>query len=245
MVQLATRRPPLDIVALFKDDIPAGLDWAVEAAPPFDARRLDPPFAPFTGHFSDSFQPLTSEERTSAESARAGLALRCVADAPPDARLPAAITLMRRCYAHGAVAIVLPVAQKIIGPLAMMVLAPQLDSVAGWLKLFLQLYTIYDEQYAWSHTHGMEHLCLPDLECRTALAEAAMGEAAHPWVHSLPHRTWGREPSKTMTAWCHASGSIHRASLRTMNTAPMAPCNSCPIRGRAIPRAISWIRVRS
>ena len=168
-------RPPLDIVALFNDEIPAGLSLAVDGAPLFDARRLDPPFA-FTGHLADSCQPLTPEERRAAETARTALALRCAADVPPAERLPGAVELMRRCCEHGAVAIVLPAAQKIIGPSAMIALAPQLDGVGGWLKLFLQLYTIHDEQYAWSHTHGMEHLGLPDLECRTMLAEASMGE---------------------------------------------------------------------
>jgi uncharacterized protein YjbI with pentapeptide repeats len=176
MVELTRPRPPLDMVALFNNEIPAGLSLAVEGAPSFEARRLDPPFAPFTGHLADSCQPLTPEERCTAETAQAALLLRCAADVPPAERLPGAVELIRRCCEYGAVAIVLPAAQKIIGPSAMIALAPRLDGVGGWLKLFLQLYTIHDEQYAWSHTHGMEHLGLPDLECRTALAKAPMGE---------------------------------------------------------------------
>jgi uncharacterized protein YjbI with pentapeptide repeats len=176
MLHSAIARPPLDIVALFNDDIPAALSLTVDDAPPFDARRLDPPFAPFTGHLADSCQPLTSEERRAAETAQSALVLRCSADLPPAERLPGAVELMRRCCEHGAVAIVLPAAQKMVGRSALAALAPELDGVSGWLKLFLQLYTIHDEQYAWSHTHGMEHLGLPDLECRTTLAEAPMGE---------------------------------------------------------------------
>src|SRR4051794_5255370 len=114
MLQSAMSPPPLDILALFNDDIPAGLSLAIDGAPPFEPRRLDPPFA-FTGHLGNMFQPLTAEERSAAEAAQSGLALRCAADVPPAERLCAAIELMRRCYAHGAVAIVLPAAQKIVG----------------------------------------------------------------------------------------------------------------------------------
>ena len=176
MLQSATSRPPLDVAALFNDKIPSGLSWAMDGAASFDARRLDPPFAPFIGHLADSCQPLTAGERRAAETAQEALALRCVADMPAAERLDAAVELMYRCCANGAVAIVLPAAQKIIGPSAMAALAPQLDGVVGWLKLFLQLCTVHDEQYAWSHTHGMEHFGLPDLECRTTLAQATLGE---------------------------------------------------------------------
>ncbi|HEX2725907.1 MAG TPA: pentapeptide repeat-containing protein [Beijerinckiaceae bacterium] len=70
----------------------------------------------------------------------------------------------------------LPAAHKIVGPTAMTALAPHLDHAGGWIKLFVQFCTVHDQHYAWSHTHGMEHLGLPDLECRTALNDAAMGE---------------------------------------------------------------------
>jgi hypothetical protein len=169
-------RPPLDIVTLFNGEIPARLSLNVEGAPTFHTHRLDPPYAPLDGHLADRCQPVTQEERRAAENACAALLLRCEADDPPATRLPGGVELMRRCCANGAVAIVLPAAQKIIGPSALAALAPELDSVVGWLKLFLQLCTVHDERYAWSHTHGMEHFGLPDLECRTALAEASLGE---------------------------------------------------------------------
>jgi hypothetical protein len=168
-------RPPLDVFALFEQEPPRQSDLAIAGSPPFRARPVNAP-PQLLGHLAEPGQPLNAEERAVAALSRGVLHIRCEADLPPAERLPGCVEVIWRCWALGALAFVLPAAHKIIGPSALGAVAPQLDNVTGWLKLFLQFYVVRDDEHAWSHTHGMEHFGLPDVECRTVLAEVPMAE---------------------------------------------------------------------
>ncbi len=172
----AVPRPPLDLIALYEYDVPRVLDLDVAGAPPFRARRLAPPFEALTAQISEAGHPMSAWERAAANGARAALQLRCDADVPPASRLPGCVELMRRCCDAGAVAVALPAACKIVGASELAALGSRLDTVDGWLDLFVHLFVVRDDEFAWSHTHGMEHFGLPDLECRTLVAEVGRAE---------------------------------------------------------------------
>ncbi|MBE0625490.1 MAG: pentapeptide repeat-containing protein [Burkholderiales bacterium] len=159
---------PLEVVALFAHKAPEDLGFLAHRTPRVEARLLDE-IPLFVGPESELALLLTSEERQAAAAARAGLLLRCDDGTPSSARLSASVDHILRCRELGAVAIVLPAARKVIGPSALAALAPALSSTKGQLKLFVQFHVVQDDRHAWSHTHGMAHYGLPDLECRTTL----------------------------------------------------------------------------
>jgi len=89
------------------------------------------------------------------------------------------VKLMHRCFDAGALAIVLPASCKIVGPSEMKALGPLLaakDARAAYLRLFTHTYVLHDDDYAWTHTHGLESFGLPDFECRTPVRDLRLAE---------------------------------------------------------------------
>ncbi len=162
-------RPPLDLIALFAEDVPARKDLTAGSMPLFAAQVVKAPFPQLAGPLEDLNQPLEPVERLHAARARAGLHLRCAADLHPARRLPSCLERIELLADLGAVAFVLPAAHKIFGPSAFAAVAER--GGGAWTTLFLHRHLIEEGERVWLHTHGMEHFGLPDLELRGALSE--------------------------------------------------------------------------
>ncbi|HEV2842464.1 MAG TPA: pentapeptide repeat-containing protein [Chthoniobacterales bacterium] len=190
---------PLEVVALFADQAPEDLSLFAHAAPRIETRLLTQ-VPPFAGPQSELALLLTPEERGAAAAARSGLLLRCEVGAPSAAWRSAIIAQILKCHELGAVAIVLPAARKVVGPSALSALAPLLSEEAGRQHLFLQFHVVQDDQYLWSHTHGMAHYGLPDLECYTTLAERGFARRLLEGgtAHLLQHGAEAFEPGRLM-----------------------------------------------
>src|SRR5262245_59748050 len=105
---------PLEIVALFAHEVPAGLSAVGHPMPRFEASVL-PEVPALNGPRSEFALLMTGDEQRAAAAARAALLVRFHGEWATSARLAAGVEHILDCHAHDAVAIVLPAARKAIG----------------------------------------------------------------------------------------------------------------------------------
>jgi hypothetical protein len=166
----------IEIAALWSDEPPApdALRGLGEGGLIFEVRRADTIPGGLAPYLDDAGQALTPAERDRVHGARAALLFKTETHTPPAARARALVHLVAGLFAKGAVAVVLPAAHRVIGPTALAAGSSAGTPAPG--TVLIHRHVVVDSETVWNHTHGMESLGLPDVECRTGIGDAARAD---------------------------------------------------------------------
>jgi uncharacterized protein DUF4261 len=113
---------------------------------------------------ADPTQPLTDDERQAAARAGSALILSC-GDAPTLERLRSFADVLASLLALEGIAVVLPGAQRVVGRSRFGKGPWSAEELAA---VFVHRHLVQTEAGIWCHTHGMEQLGLPDVECEVS-----------------------------------------------------------------------------
>ena len=170
----------LELAALWPGEPPGAgelADLGGGASIHFEARLGDPIPDWLARQAGDPTQTLTEPERQHVLESRSILHLSASIPAATEAglsvreRAAGLVRVIAGLLARGAVAVWLPAAQKMVGPSAW---AAAREAAAGDIAAvvavqLLQRHVVIEaDSTTWIHTHGMEQMGLPDVECRTA-----------------------------------------------------------------------------
>jgi hypothetical protein len=170
----------LEVAALWPGEPPAPgelADLGGGASIRFEARLAAPIPDWLARQAGDPAQTLTEAERQHVLESRSILHLSAAIPAATEVglsvgeRAAGLVRLIAGLLARGAVAVWLPAAQKMVGPSAW---AAAREAAAGDIAAvvasqLLQRHVVIEaDSTTWIHTHGMEQIGLPDVECRTA-----------------------------------------------------------------------------
>ena len=75
------------------------------------------------------------------------------------------IQLIRELVGRGACAVVLPAAMRLLGVTHLRTALDQPGDAERWMAMFVHEHAVVDGDRLWLHSHGMEQLDLPDVEC--------------------------------------------------------------------------------